>query len=74
MDKVAQLTTTDVSELAKRLALFYGFYYDLIEAKQIYLNLDTIPNDTVDVIQVDKAEWGRWQKIKSIINNFEIPQ
>lgn len=63
----------DVIELSNRLRKFYEFYYALIEAKYISLNItDFKHQDTIEVIQVDKAEWDRWQKVKNIINDFEV--
>lgn len=72
-DKMTAQLTKDVAELAKRLGTFYEFYYSLIEAKYIPLNLTEPPKDYIHVIQVDKEEWERWKKIKSIIDNFEVP-
>lgn len=74
MDIASQLAR-DVAELARRLRAFHDFYYALIEAKQISLNLNPKLSsvDTIEVMSVDKAEWDRWQKIKSIINAFEVP-
>lgn len=75
MDIVTRLVA-DISELGRKLRKFYEFYYALKEASSVpiknYLNPYSMP-DNITEYRISEDEYKCWQRVKSLISNFEVP-
>lgn len=74
MDITTRLTR-DMAELGQKLNKFHKFYYALKEACWIEIGLS--PNHimlkTYKEYRISEAEYKCWQKVKKLIDDFEMP-
>ena len=62
----------DLAKAGKIISQYQNYHYKLKYKLNVPLNLNAKLPETIQTINVEKAEWDRLQAVANIIRNFKI--